>query len=73
MTLRTFPIVLFYREGPYLCRVYSNHQYTSHQLFRNVRWQDVDFAMKNEVIREDFCEALHERLASDCTTRLNVV
>ncbi len=73
MTLRQIPIVLFYRDGKRLCRVYADHRLTGLQVFRNVQWIDVDFAMKEQVIREDFCSALHERLASDCDIRMNVV
>ncbi len=73
MTLRQIPIVLFYTDGKRLCRVYVDHRLTGIQVFRNVQWIDVDFGMKEQVIREDFCSALHERLASDCDTRMNVV
>ena len=73
MTLRQLPIVLFFRQGRYLCRAYADHQFSGLQVFCNVRWEHVDFAMKEQVIREDFCSALHERLASDCDARMNVV
>ena len=73
MTLRTLPIVFFFESRRHLCRVYADHRFTGLQVFRNVKWKDIDFAIKEEVIREDFRSALHVPLASDCMTRMNVV
>ena len=66
--------MLFYRNGRNLCRAYVDDQTSSHHLFHGLKWKNIDFQMKEQVIRQDFCTALHESYeVTNTTARLNVV
>ncbi len=74
MTLAQIPIVLFYRDGRHLCRVFAGERQTIHHRFSDLRWRHIDFRQKEQVIRADFATALQgSDEVTDTTARFNVV
>ncbi len=74
VTLAQIPIVLFYRNGSTLCRAYVDDQYAQHNAFDGLKWKNIDFPRKEQMILLDLCTALHgSDEVTDTTARFNVV